>query len=97
MEQKKIDILRKACLRFIVSKLFLDGRNNYGQLFGIDSLNLINIGLRNYLLGFRDKGECTIFCVNSKKSIKKEATSCIIKLPTKINKGVTSKWILTQN
>ena len=41
--------------------------------------------------------ECTIFCVNSKKSIKKEATSCIIKLPTKINKGVTSKWILTQN
>ena len=42
-------------------------------------------------------GECTIFYVNSKKSIKKEATSCIIKLPTKINKGVTSKWILTQN
>lgn len=35
--------------------------------------------------------------LNTKKSIKKEATSCIINLPKQINKGVTSKWILTQN
>ena len=43
LKQKKIDILRKACLRFIVSRLFLDGRNNYGQLFGIDSLKFVKI------------------------------------------------------
>lgn len=37
-----------------MSRLFiLDGRNNQGQLLGIDSLNLIDIGLSNYLLGFR--------------------------------------------
>ena len=36
-----------------MSRLFiLDGRNNQGQLLGIDSLNLIDIGLSNYLLGF---------------------------------------------
>lgn len=42
-----------------MSRLFiLDGRNNQGQLLGIDSLNLIDIGLSNYLLGFRarDRG-----------------------------------------
>ena len=55
--------------------------------------------VKNFLYSFfhPNERECTIFCVNSKKSIKKEATSCIIKLLTKINKRVTSKWILTQN
>ena len=49
--------------------------------------------VKNFLYSFfhPNERECTIFCVNSKKSIKKEATSCIIKLPTKINKRVTSK------
>ncbi|MFP1712015.1 hypothetical protein, partial [Gardnerella vaginalis] len=39
----------------------------------------------------------TFWPITPKKSIKKEATSCIINLPKQINKGVTSKWILTQN
>ena len=34
--------------------MILDGRNNQGRLLGIDSLNLIDIGFSNYLLGFRD-------------------------------------------
>ena len=39
-----------------MSRLFiLDGRNNQGRLLGIDSLNLIDIGFSNYLLGFRDR------------------------------------------
>ena len=39
-----------------MSRLFiLDARNNQGQLLGIDSLNWIDIGLSNYLLGFRDR------------------------------------------
>lgn len=38
-----------------------------------------------------------ILCKHKKEYKKKEATSCIINLPKQINKGVTSKWILTQN
>ena len=83
-----------------------------GDTIGLDkALKGVNTNIRNTQSALKDVNRLlkldptnaellarvyNILCKH-KKSIKKEATSCIIKLPTKINKGVTSKWILTQN
>ena len=84
----------------------------FGDTTGLDkALKGVNTNIRNTQSALKDVNRLlkldptnaellarvyNILC-KYKKSIKKEATSCIIKLPTKINKRVTSKWILTQN